>query len=77
MGCLAGVVSTVGAMTPSTAPGALADSAAAGALADLFFHAPTLSEEDKIRANDLRRKYRDWRSAGGTVPGQGSWVAVE
>ena len=51
----------------STAPGARR-TRRRRALADLFFHAPTLSEEDKIRANDLRRKYRDWRSAGGTVP---------
>ena len=43
-------------------------SAAAGALADLFFRAPSLSQEEELRANELRRKYRDWRLAVGTVP---------
>lgn len=42
--------------------------AAAGALADLFFRAPSLSEAEEVRANNLRRKYRDWRQSVGTVP---------
>lgn len=39
-----------------------ADAGAAAALADLFFHAP---EDDKAKANDLRRRYREWRSSNG------------
>lgn len=39
-----------------------ADTEAAASLADLFFTAP---EADKARANDLRKRYREWRSSTG------------
>ena len=43
---------------------------AAAALADLFFlPGPTLSDEDKVRANQVRRRYRDWRMPGGSASG--------
>ena len=40
----------------------VADAGAAAALADLFFTAP--SESSKTLVNDVRRRYRDWRSSG-------------
>ena len=38
---------------------------AAAALADLFFlPGPSLSDAEKLRANELRQRYRDWRTNG-------------
>ena len=42
---------------------------AAAALADLFFlPGPSLTDADKLRANEARRRYRDWRTSGTTAP---------
>jgi hypothetical protein len=42
---------------------------AAVALADLFFHdAPKVSDAEKLRANELRKRYRDWRTSTSAVP---------
>ena len=41
---------------------------AAAALADLFFlPGPTLSDAEKLKANELRQKYRDWRSSSSSA----------
>ena len=41
---------------------------AAAALAELFFQPSNLSQDEALRANELRRKYRDWRASHSTVP---------
>ena len=44
-----------------------ANAHAAAALADLFFLRPSVSDAEKLRANELRRKYRDWRVSSSTA----------
>ena len=45
-----------------------AKESAAAALADLFFlPGPCLSDADKMRANELRAKYRSWRSSSSSA----------
>jgi hypothetical protein len=47
------------------------DREAATALADLFFlPGPSLSDAEKLRANELRQRYRDWRTRTGAASPQ-------